>query len=231
MLQIEYRDLKLYEIFRLDEKQFIEASYQILLGREGDEDGISFYLDRLQRGITRTNIFMDLLYSKESRFRQNQIDLPIGNESLLKDIEILDKCQRKKRIPIIGFFFKLSEAINSISKIMEDFNALKDNLKSIDNKLTVALKALEEIDTIKNKLNLIETKLIGSANEEKGSTQALKSIINEKEAKAEIFPKIPQTSIKVVNGKIVNSESLDQLVIGKPSLDPFQRYFNGERNV
>ena len=54
------------ELILVGEVQFIEACYRTLLGRRADRAGITYYLDRLARGVSRSSIIADIVRSHES---------------------------------------------------------------------------------------------------------------------------------------------------------------------
>ena len=66
----------LHELLSLEDKSFMEAVYQILLGREIDESGLEFYINRLNTGYGKSSIIYDLAESKEAKINMKRRRFP-----------------------------------------------------------------------------------------------------------------------------------------------------------
>lgn len=57
----------IYELFALDDRDFVASAYRNLLGREADEQGLAYYLGRLAMGYGKESIIVQLAHSRECR--------------------------------------------------------------------------------------------------------------------------------------------------------------------
>ena len=72
------------EILSLYDRPFIAAAYLALLGREIDNDGGRFYLDRLRSGVSREQVLWELIQSPEAQAFGAE---PVGIEKFLGSMQ------------------------------------------------------------------------------------------------------------------------------------------------
>ncbi|MHB8180865.1 MAG: DUF4214 domain-containing protein, partial [Acidithiobacillus ferrivorans] len=67
------------ELFILDGEEFIASAYRNLLGRDPDQQGMTYYLARLSMGYGKSSLINDLVTSNEAK-PENKI---VGIDSLV----------------------------------------------------------------------------------------------------------------------------------------------------
>ena len=72
------------ELLQFQGSAFVDTSYQALLGRKPDADGMTYYLDRLRTGRGKSKIIVQLAKSAESKAFKPKLQ---GLEDLLVDFE------------------------------------------------------------------------------------------------------------------------------------------------
>lgn len=106
-------------------QKFLEASFNALLGRAPDPQGLAYYLSRLARGVDRLDVLRDLRASAEARGHGADVT---GLVSALRTHEAV-------RIPVIGS--ALCFAIYGCSKrTFKQLNILAEQMESIAYELT-----------------------------------------------------------------------------------------------
>lgn len=99
-------------------QRFIEASFDALLGRAPDPEGLAYYQDRLARGVDRLDILRDLRASAEAQIYNAKIE-GLSNALSMK---------KATRLPIFGSIFCF--AIYGYSKrALIEFNILAERVE------------------------------------------------------------------------------------------------------
>lgn len=91
--------LQIERVLWMDGGAFIAAAYRLLLDREPDPGGSSYYLGQLRAGVPKEQILVDIAASDEARA---QLDPPAG----LDDVQRL---RRRARLPLLGWAFRRRE--------------------------------------------------------------------------------------------------------------------------
>lgn len=84
------------ELLSLDDRAFLMTSYTSLLQRSADEDGLRYYLSRLEAGTERIEVLCQLALSEEAGGRY-------GN---LPQIEKFVSAYKASKMPLLGFVFR-----------------------------------------------------------------------------------------------------------------------------
>ncbi|MFM0616627.1 FkbM family methyltransferase [Paraburkholderia nemoris] len=71
----ERTKMTLGELLSLSDKAFVRATFRTVLGREADETGINYYLNRLSSGYSKTHILKDIARSDEAKARAGYAEL------------------------------------------------------------------------------------------------------------------------------------------------------------
>jgi hypothetical protein len=58
------------ELLKLQDMDFVRASYRALLGREPDADGLVNYVDQIRRGVAKEQVIRELVLSPEGSTRE-----------------------------------------------------------------------------------------------------------------------------------------------------------------
>ncbi|MFA6144436.1 MAG: DUF4214 domain-containing protein [Sulfurimonas sp.] len=150
------------ELLAFQGQKFIQMAYKSLLGREADPDGLNYYLKRMESGINKVGILMQLRESQESKSKIVNIS---GLEEAIRDYKY-------RKIPLYGSFLKLIH-----------FGTKEKNSSSFKSKSTFVehLKNthLSEIDFIPESLTL---EILHSLNPEEqflDMDQAISALINQ----------------------------------------------------
>jgi hypothetical protein len=61
------------DLLELDGEPFLQAAYITILGRPADEAGLAFYLHKLQRGVPKKTIAVDLAVSSEGKYAHTEL--------------------------------------------------------------------------------------------------------------------------------------------------------------
>ncbi|MFM0731003.1 FkbM family methyltransferase [Paraburkholderia sediminicola] len=67
--------MKLGELLSLSDEAFIRATFRTVLGREADQTGIDYYLNRLSAGYSKTHVLKDIVRSDEAKARAGYAEL------------------------------------------------------------------------------------------------------------------------------------------------------------
>ena len=68
--------LDIQRILALPDKEFLPEVFRVLLGRDPDPDGLYFYTNRLQQGISRTRVLLEFRTSAEGQKRASVLSVP-----------------------------------------------------------------------------------------------------------------------------------------------------------
>jgi O-antigen biosynthesis protein len=101
------------ELLSMDDDAFVHSVYWTILGRSPDKEGYSYYLFRLQRGVSRAEVISQVRKSNEAElFNRKQ-----------EWIETIYKRYQKTRVPIYGLalrIFGYKAIVPDIKKIARD---------------------------------------------------------------------------------------------------------------
>ncbi|BDB15623.1 DUF4214 domain-containing protein [Acidithiobacillus ferrooxidans] len=68
--------LDIQRILALPDNEFLLEVFRALLGRDPDPDGLHFYTNRLQQGISRTRVLLEFRTSAEGQKRADVLSVP-----------------------------------------------------------------------------------------------------------------------------------------------------------
>src|ERR1700733_2534289 len=91
----DFRPKDLQELLRLQDGNFVEAAYQVLLGRNADIRGRDYYLSRIRSGAGKLSILKEMSSSEEARAG--------GIE--FKGLRDALRWQTIRSIPVLGYIF------------------------------------------------------------------------------------------------------------------------------
>lgn len=115
MIQIRHVD----ELLQRHDREFVVASYNALLGRDPDEEGLAFYLARLRAGLDRTQMLLELSRSDEARLFAARIDgLPALLDRVNADQRRLLRSLRRDNGP------QLNRIENLLARVHHEMHAL-----------------------------------------------------------------------------------------------------------
>lgn len=150
------------ELLSYQGKQFIQMAYKSLLGREADPDGLNYYLKRMESGINKVGILMQLRESQESKSKIVNI---LGLEEAIRDYKY-------RKIPLYGSFLKLIH-FGAKEKSSSSFKSKQTFVEHLKN------THVSEIDFIPESLTL---EILHSLNPEEqflDMDQAISALINQ----------------------------------------------------
>jgi predicted HAD superfamily hydrolase/glycosyltransferase involved in cell wall biosynthesis/GT2 family glycosyltransferase len=90
-------------IFDLPDSAFVDAIFHLILDRAPDLNGMQYYMNRLNEGVHRYEVFCQIFNSKECKQKKKS-----------KKIGEICKISKYMRIPIIGKFWKNKYSKNNI---------------------------------------------------------------------------------------------------------------------
>ncbi len=123
----------IYELFILDEREFINAAYHTLLGREPDPNGMNYYLGRLRMGYGKASVIVQLANSSEAH--------PHGN---IKGLAKLIKKEQQANHWFWGLFTTCQRTERLMQRNVEELGRVRGGITQ----LTTAIQALPAaIDT------------------------------------------------------------------------------------
>ncbi|MBS7807674.1 DUF4214 domain-containing protein [Variovorax sp. PCZ-1] len=127
------------ELLACDDQHFVSSAYLTILGRMPDPEGMNYLLSRLRRGISKTQLLMQLRISQEGDVYS--VKLPGLEQAVRK--------YRLERTPFIGWFFQKLHG-------SETNHPLERRLRAIENKLSLLN------DENARRLDSIEAKYLSS---------------------------------------------------------------------
>jgi hypothetical protein len=137
-------EMTLGELLSLYDQDFIYCAYKAILGREPDPEGLSYYIARIQSGISKEEILTQLRISAEGRSRNVNI---AGLDKLIKS-------HRRLKTPFIGMFLRHMGPKKRERNIQQKLSAIENKLYAQGETL---LKLYTEINTPPDKLkNMIQ---------------------------------------------------------------------------
>jgi O-antigen chain-terminating methyltransferase len=103
------------DFIHLHDEEFVKNAYRLILGREPDEEGMSYYLDHLRSGRrTKMQIVANIYASPEAKDRGVEIER----------IEIYKALSFIYKIPVVGYMTKWLIALFTLPRIVQRHNAL-----------------------------------------------------------------------------------------------------------
>lgn len=115
------------DLLALEGAEFVDAAYRVLLNRAPDQDGLSYYFRRLQKGVGKIEILSQLRSSDEARSSGNA--LPRLNELILRE--------KWSRVPLFGWLTPRAE------KLRYKVRAIEHRLSEIRQATTDYMPRLE----------------------------------------------------------------------------------------
>ncbi len=88
------------ELLELQDAVFVEAAYQVVLGRAPDPAGAEFYLKRLQSGIEKLRILREMRRSPEGRSRAVRV---AGLDAAIRHQERLESSPLWRLLRELGY--------------------------------------------------------------------------------------------------------------------------------
>jgi SAM-dependent methyltransferase len=182
-------NMNLTEMLSFQNEGFVQNAYHVLLARAADPDGLRHYLARVQKGVSKVEVLIEISLSKEGR------KLNVEVAGLKKEI----KRYHLLRTPVLGHFFKACGLALVDGKV-------ENNVRVIENKL-VNLEA-----TMSQQIGQLMQAVI--AGNQKSSNQAntnrlvIRPQVNHQ-------PPVLRTPPQIV--KVVSSTPLVQTSIQAPS--------------
>ncbi len=142
---------------------FIQEAYQKILGRSVDATGYNYYIKRLNSGIPKIQVLMQLRNSKEGKLRN--LKMP--------DLDKAIKDYRSENWPFIGWFFRWLNRNNYVNQdvgldeveaIVKEFNQITlDNMSSYSHLMETedssGLIVNDHIDAIADTTESIDSKI------------------------------------------------------------------------
>jgi SAM-dependent methyltransferase len=105
VLQYEFKDIQdiktADDLLALEGVEFVEAAYRVLLNREPDQDGLSYYFNRLRNGVGKIEILSQLRLSDEAK--SSGPELPRLNELIFRE--------KWSRLPLLGWLTPRAERL------------------------------------------------------------------------------------------------------------------------
>jgi len=86
------RPTDLRDLLEAQDRDFVEAAYRLLLGRDADPGGLQFYLSRLRGGARKLQILQEMSTSDEA----------LASRIELKGLRSALRWQRLKSMPLLG---------------------------------------------------------------------------------------------------------------------------------
>lgn len=137
----------------LNDRAFIDAAYQMVLGREPDVDGMSNYLIQLRSGKSKQGLLSDIVHSPEFRKRK-QLNLSLLKEhkgstigvnvepqaiehamvGLICDLEKAANRYGLGQLPIIGWLFRFLFDVEGEREIEKRFRRLENQIYLLGSK-------------------------------------------------------------------------------------------------
>ncbi|NOS87075.1 MAG: DUF4214 domain-containing protein [Methylococcaceae bacterium] len=111
--QTSIASLTLRKLLSYDDSQFIVNAYRTLLGRHPDSEGMSYYLARLQAGVSKVEILAQLSNSVEGKSRQVTI---AGLDDAIRH-------HKRLKTPVLGSLLRLAEARHTMKNKQHDLAA------------------------------------------------------------------------------------------------------------
>jgi FkbM family methyltransferase len=104
-------------LLQLDDAQFIERAYRMLLKRPSDPDGFNYYIGRIRAGVHKVKILGQIVNSREAR--QFGVEIP-GLHKAIRQQKIIS-------LPLVGRVFQLfmgstSDAAMSLNELLMRHN-------------------------------------------------------------------------------------------------------------
>lgn len=131
----------LEDLIKFNDEEFIDNTYNVILNREADEEGKSYYLNELRKGnISKTKIIALLYYSDEGKKQDINITGMKSQYILLK----------LNKVPIVGYLSRLMYCIITLPKIVKNIN---QNESFVNRELHLNKERYYELETI------LETKI------------------------------------------------------------------------
>lgn len=149
--------LKLSHLMKYDGERFVENAYYWILGRESDEEGRRYYVEKLKKNVdNKLEILFQITRSIEGRSRN--IKIP----GLRKKYCLYKVKNKIREMPVLGnivfsfwFFFTLKARISSLSEQMQ---RIDEELKNVDSFGRVKIDSLDkEIQSLNYRVIILES--------------------------------------------------------------------------
>ncbi len=122
------------ELLARCDSDFVHHAYLVVLNRNPDPEGLSYYLERVRAGVSKIEVLSQLRRSKEGR----------NATPLLADVDQVVASYRKQRIPVAGFLYRTLTGSSRLSIIERQLSALENRLALIDERSNERFSRLEE---------------------------------------------------------------------------------------
>ncbi|MHB8116425.1 MAG: DUF4214 domain-containing protein [Acidithiobacillus ferrivorans] len=129
------------ELFILDGEEFIASAYRNLLGRDPDQQGMTYYLARLSMGYGKSSLINDLVTSNEAK-PENKI---VGIDSLVIE-------EKRARSWFFGARIRKQKKLrlmqmqtDSIINLINKMHQVGENLTTVSYQIGKTLTATEDM--------------------------------------------------------------------------------------
>ena len=141
-------NVRVDDLIRLNDEDFIRACYFKMLGRKPDEDGRNSYLVALRSGKTdKISVMISFAGSKEARRRKINV----------KGLFYYNLRRRIARIPAIGYILRLLYSVLLLPKRLKEISSSIDRiLANIDRLYKMQLSLTEKNSSLKSDMNVPE---------------------------------------------------------------------------
>lgn len=195
----------LEELLELESTDFIIGAYQNLLNRQPDSEGLLYYKRRIESGISKIEILIQL---KES---------PEGNKSLTR-ISGLDKAlakHKKTKHPLIGWFYKRKYDETANANLAKSLRASRYAIQELGKNSSLRIAGIEKtLESIYILLANNQQKSIASSDDKVSKNNVFEFSSSNLAYVAFAFPRRTTQQLRDKNVSLrLNDQSINEIVI------------------